>query len=416
MATKTSKKFEAFVELIDDVNKEWVVKKIFIWSDAKEVLSKYSNKYIFVKPPTEVVDQGQLMNSKSISQSDLLWIFEWFSSFKWLPMDRLIDILLKKSRKNSIKNFLSQVRDKIKEGWRVSQVLSNKNYAWVIPGYMNELIRIGESSAKEDETYKILVEKLRMQQKIRSKTIGAMIYPTVVITLAVWLIIFLLIFLVPEFTSIFRWKEKYLPWLTRSVMDTSVWLQHNVLYLLWWIAVFIAMIIFAVRNSYVAKKLWYSFWMKIPIIGWVIKMNTEILILQLLYFWEFAVSNASGSFNYVKLMQMIYDWLENPIYKEQFVKIPTKISEGNTIGTTFENEAPVLSFDLVSYVQFWEESNTLWEKVEYLYKKYTDDLLNFYEGISKVIEPLLIVLLWGAVWYIVWWILLWIMNLANTIR
>jgi type II secretory pathway component PulF len=71
---------------------------------------------------------------------------------------------------------------------------------------------------------------------------------------------------------------------------------------------------------------------------------------------------------------------------------------------------------MISYIQFWEESNSLWEKVEYLYRKDTEDLLNFYDWISKIIEPLLIIFLWVAIWYVVWWIMMWVMNLANTIR
>lgn len=416
MATSENKKYEALVEAIDDKGGEWAVRKVFVWTSAKEVQSKYSHKYIFIKSPEEIVEDNGSQLKGSISQRDLLWVFEWFASFKWLSMDKLTDILYKKAKKQSIKILLSQIKNKIKEGWRISQVLANKQYTRVIPTYMIELIKIGESSAKEDETYKIIVEKLRMQQKIRSKTIGAMIYPIVVVSIAVILIVILLVVLVPRFTEIFKWKEKYLPALTKSVMDTSAWLQNNVVFFFAGIAIFFFAAIFLIRNSYTVRKLWYKLIMNLPVIWWVVRMNTEILILQLFYFWEFAVSNASGNFNYVKLMQMIYDWLENPIYKEQFAIVPSKIEEWLKIWTVLEDNVPDLSFDVISYIQFWEESNSLAEKVEYLYKKYTEDLLNFYEGISKIIEPLLIIFLGAAIWYIVWWIMLWVMNLANTIR
>jgi hypothetical protein len=49
---------------------------------------------------------------------------------------------------------------------------------------------------------------------------------------------------------------------------------------------------------------------------------------------------------------MIYDGLENPVYKEQFAIVPSKIAEGTKIGDTLEKNVPALSYDMISYIQF----------------------------------------------------------------
>ena len=70
-----------------------------------------------------------------------------------------------------------------------------------------------------------LADFLEKAQKLKSKVIGAMIYPTVVITIASVITLLIVIFLVPQFATIFLdFGVKDMPAMTQFLIDMSEWL------------------------------------------------------------------------------------------------------------------------------------------------------------------------------------------------
>jgi len=404
-------KYKAKVIRIDD-NDQKLEEVLFVWTSPSDVVVKNSDKYTFVKDPEEFID---LWKWWALNEKDLLYFFEGISAFEWMDMPRLLELLKRKTKRRNLKIFLEKMKKHLEFGWKMYEIFWSKEYKKSIPSSMYDLIKMWEETQREREVFQIIVEDLRIKRQIRSKTISAMIYPSFVIVVVVALIVFLLLYLVPVFSEIFAWKEDKLPALTQSVFNTSEWLKQNLLLfffsLIWWIFWFW----WSVTRIEPIKRMWIKLMLKTPVIWWLIKMNNEVLILQLIHFWDFAVSAGNEEFWPYELWMMIWQWMSNPIYKDAIADIPEWVQKWNKLNDIIEEKDYLLTPDLIAYITFWEENQKLWEKCQILYRKYTEDLLNFYSWIQKVIEPLLIIIIAFVVWYILGWIIIWVFSIADTI-
>lgn len=141
---------------------------------------------------------------RGVSGQDLLVFTQELSTLirSGLPLDRSLAIMTELTTKESFRDVISDVLDKIKGGKSLAEALSA--HPKVFPKIYVNMIRAGEVGGVLDDILQRLVEYQERSEQLKGHLVSSMIYPALLSVVAVISILILLLFVVPKFTEIFE--------------------------------------------------------------------------------------------------------------------------------------------------------------------------------------------------------------------
>src|SRR5687767_12951936 len=145
-----------------------------------------------------------------------------------LPLVQSLDILAKQSENKALQEVTRAVVFDVESGHTVADALSKHPKAFT-DLYVN-MVAAGEAGGILDTILMRLATFLEKNDALVRKVKGAMIYPTVIMSVAAIAIIVLLLFVIPVFESMFASVGQALPLPTRIVIGASRFLKSY-----WWI-------------------------------------------------------------------------------------------------------------------------------------------------------------------------------------
>ncbi len=132
------------------------------------------------------------------------------------PLERALGILLRQSGDKPRHALIERIRDQVKAGKPLSQVLEEQGGQFSTL-YVS-LVRAGEAGGALDETLRQLSEYLERSQKLRGEVINALIYPAFLVAGVLGSLGLLLAYVVPQFVPIFRDLGVPVPWITEVIL------------------------------------------------------------------------------------------------------------------------------------------------------------------------------------------------------
>src|SRR4051812_25799466 len=136
-----------------------------------------------------------------------------------LPILRSLQILEEQQKPGLLKAIIGGVGDEVEGGGTLSDAMSK--YPKAFDKLYVNMISAGEAGGVLDLILSRLADFMEKAAKLKKKVIGAMIYPTVVITIAVGIVTMIMIFVIPKFEDIFRDFHLDLPAPTKLLMNIS---------------------------------------------------------------------------------------------------------------------------------------------------------------------------------------------------
>jgi general secretion pathway protein F len=128
------------------------------------------------------------------------------------------------------------------------------------------VIGAGEQSGSLGQVLERLADDLEEQQVLKSKLIGAALYPAIVTLVAIVIVLFLVGYVVPQVANVFAGTKRALPFLTVAMLAISDFVRnYGWLVLLAIILITIGSKI-ALRNDNVRER-FDAAWLNIPLIG-----------------------------------------------------------------------------------------------------------------------------------------------------
>jgi len=262
-------------------------------------------------------------------------------------------------------------------------------------------------------------------ESLKRKVKGAMIYPIVVVTVAVGILTFIMIKIVPAFRDIFKEFNLELPPMTELLVNISNWCVQY-WYLIPGIPVTIWLTIKLIRKFKHGRIGWDQYIIKIPIFGNLIEKNILARTTRTL-----GTLVASGV-PILEALNITRDTSGNATFEKMYTKISEAIREGESIAKPMkENSVPgfhpvamffwfcfiggpiglllyLLKFKqrivddiVVNMVDVGEETGELDTMLYKVADTYDEEVAVLTEGLTKLMEPLLIIFLGGAVGFIV---------------
>ena len=142
-----------------------------------------------------------------------------------MPLVQSLDILRERVSNPAFKVVLDGVYEKVKAGTSLSEAFGA--HADIFPAVYSASLTAGERSGNLDAVIRRYVAYEKLIGAVRSRTISALIYPAILVTLMVGLIGIIVLRVVPAFSGFYASFDRQLPLSTRMIVGLSDTLLAN---------------------------------------------------------------------------------------------------------------------------------------------------------------------------------------------
>jgi len=305
-----------------------------------------------------------------------------------VSLPRSLSILSTQSKNPKFKKALAEILEAVNKGKSLSESL--KKYPEIFSELFVSMIKAGEESGTLENVLKNLAYQMEKEHDLRSKIIGAMVYPAVIIFAMVGIGVLMLIMVIPKLAETFRELEIDLPLTTRFVIGLGEFLATK-----WYLFLIIVFVLFFLLKNALktkrGKKILDSITLKIPIISPIIKKTNSAQTLRTLS------SLIVSGIPLVRALRIVSGSLGNIYFKEAMISAIEKIQKGEKLSlalTPYQDLYPPM---VIQMIEIGEETGQTSEILAKLADFYEEEVTNHTKNLSAIMEPLLMLLVGGAV-------------------
>ncbi len=302
-----------------------------------------------------------------------------------LPLLKGLNVLAKQEKDLVLRNTINALADAVQGGSTFSESMAQH------PRIFNKLyinmVKAGELGGVLELVLNRLAEFQEKAQRIKNKVVSAMMYPVIVLFIALVIMLFLLTFIVPKFQAIFQdmLNGKPLPALTQIVIDTSDLLKTR-----WYVplaGVIIIIVAYRMISSTPAGRVLIDrIMLKMPLFGDLTRKSS------ISRFSRTLGTLVTSGVPILQALNITRDTAGNAIVADAVTKVHDAVKEGESIVAPLEASG-VFPPMVISMVDVGEETGQLPEMLLKIAEVYDDEVDNAVEGLTSMLEPLMIVFL-----------------------
>lgn len=303
------------------------------------------------------------------------------------------------------KEQIAEMIDMVDDGDTFSNALSK--FPRTFSGFYVNIVKSGEASGKLQESLLHLADYVEKSYLLTSKVKNAMLYPCVILAGFALIGVLMMVFVVPQLTSIFEENGMELPLPTRILIFTSDFMRDY----------FILLVIAFIGLVYAIKL-----YIKTPTGKEQVDKLLIILppfgdLFRKMYVARFAdnLSILIGSgVPIVNALQISGDVAGNEIYRKIIYSSMDEVRVGGSVAYMFERSdyVPVMVSKMLKIGEKTGKLDFVLKDVADFYTKEVDIAV---DGLTAVIEPILIFVLGGGVGLLVAAIIMPIYQMTETI-
>lgn len=306
-----------------------------------------------------------------------------------LPLLRALEVMIRQEKRPAFKAILEQVADNVRSGNSFSDGLAQHPKVFK-PLFVNTIVA-GEKGGVLDVVLERLAKFMEKDLKTRKKIKSAMIYPTVIISVALLIVAFLLVFIVPKFQEIFSnmLDGAKMPALTQWVIDVSDWLKPTSLVdaaIKIGIIVGAIIVIRVILNTKQGRYAKDYVALKIPKVGDLVQKAAVARFSRTLG------TLLSSGVSILDAIRTTRDIINNAVLADALDKVHDRVRDGEPLAKPLE-QTNVFPTMVTSMIEVGEETGELSPMLDRVADNYEEDLDNAVSSITSLIEPVMIVLL-----------------------
>ncbi len=300
-----------------------------------------------------------------------------------LPLVQCLEILGGQEEHKVFKAIINAVQNDVESGMSLAEAM--KRHPNAFDNLYANMIAAGEAGGILDIILQRLSIYIEKAVKLKNQVKAALMYPIVVLMIAGGVVFIILWKVIPVFASMFAGMGARLPYLTRVVVQASNFIGAYAV----WIIAFMVLAYVALREwhkTYRGRRILDRVVLFTPIIG---ALMLKISIARLCR--TLATLTSSGV--------PILDGLEitartsgNAIVEDSIMSVRKSVEEGKTISGPLQ-ETKVYPMMVCQMVSVGEQTGALDQMLSKIADFYEDEVDTAVNGLMKLIEPLMIVIL-----------------------
>jgi type IV pilus assembly protein PilC len=298
-----------------------------------------------------------------------------------MPLVQSLDLLKRRVESPAFRSVLDDVHERVRGGAALSDAFAA--HGGVFPSVYTASLVAGERSGSLDTVLRRYVEHTKIIATVKRKTISALVYPAVLITLALVLLAIMVLRVIPAFSDFYGTFGAELPLITRVIVGLSVFIRSQLL------------LILAVVALGAAGFVW---WLRLP--GQKARFDHAILNVPLLgdVARKFATSQMArtlatllgGGLPLVHALDIAGQSVGNRYVARQLQTVGVRVREGASFAAGLE-ERRVFPEVAVKMAEVGESTGALQEMLNTVADFYDEEIATNMERFVALVEPVLLV-------------------------
>lgn len=305
-----------------------------------------------------------------------------------ISLARALGILERQTQNFRFKKIMGEVLDGINKGQGLSDGL--KKFPGVFSSLFVSMIKAGEESGSLPASLEAVGAQLEKSYVMGKKIRGAMMYPAIVLVAIILIGALMLIYVVPALSETFKSMNVELPKSTQFIIWLSGQLVANTLTFFLSLVALVGLFVFAVRTER-GKRVYDSTLLHLPIFGNIIKEVNAARTARTLS------SLISAGVEMRQAISITRDVLQNVFYKEIMAEAEKAVEKGLTLSGVFKEKTDLYPVMVGEMVEVGEETGRLSNMLENIASFYEDEVDIVTKDMSSLIEPILMLVIGGAV-------------------
>ena len=329
--------------------------------------------------------KGFSFGKKKVKTEDILIFSKQFATMvkAGLPILEVLAMLRDQLESPAIKEVIEDIRKSLEGGVTLSKCF--EKYPQYFDNVYCNLIKAGEASGKLDVFLLKIVDSLEKKEKIKKKIKSALMYPTIMFTVAITVSAFMLIKVVPVFAKMYDGMGIALPKPTAVIMSMSDFLRGT-----GGMVMLISVIIFVIAFRYLTTKnaaiqyKWHKQVLKLPVFG-------EMILKSLLARISLILGNLSAAgVNLLESLEIAKSVSNNVVVTEALENVKKGVFSGDTLTKLFLKE-PLFPPTFSQLISVGEQTGQLDEMFGSVATYYEEEFDTTVDNMSSLIEPIMIV-------------------------
>ncbi len=305
-----------------------------------------------------------------------------------LPLVQCLDILSSQEPNKYFKSVLTDVKESVESGMTFADSL--RKHPKVFDSLFVNLVAAGEIGGILDTILNRLATYIEKNVKLVRQVKGAMTYPIGILVVAGGVVFALLKFVIPTFEKMFAdFGNAKLPTLTQVVINASHWFGQ------WWWAVIIGLVAFGYAfkqfiSTERGREIFDTALLKFPIIG---KLLRKVAVAK---FTRTLGTMIASGVPILDALDIVAKAANNKVIEKAIYFVRDKISEGSNMADPLAktNVFPSMVVQMIAVGESTGAMDTMLQKIADFYE---DEVEVAVEGLTKLLEPIMMVFIGGIV-------------------
>jgi general secretion pathway protein F len=320
-----------------------------------------------------------------------------------IPLVEALNAMVEQTEKETLKVTLTKVRDDVNEGLSLGKAMVQ--HPRVFDNIFVNMVEAGEASGTLGLVLLRLADLKEAQMRLKNKIVSGMMYPVLMMLVAAGLLVGIFVFVIPRLTKIFESMNKPIPAITKVLIIVSDLLTN------WWFVFLFLAIMTAVMfrrwtNSKTGRPKWDRFRLKAPIFG---NLNRMIAITR----FASTMSTLLGAgVPILTAMTIARNLVGNVHIANAIEQARENITEGQSIADPLKRsgEFPPM---VIHMIAIGERTGELPDMLRNVSENYEEQVTAGIDGLTALLEPMMIVGMGGVVGFIVISIFIPLLEISN---
>lgn len=293
-----------------------------------------------------------------------------------------LDIMVKQTENAALAKVTEQVKTDVEGGASLSESLAKHPKAF--SDLYTNMVKAGEISGTLPTILNQLATLLEKRRALQNKVKSSLFLPSMVLGFCVLVTIVLIVFVVPRFAAVFEDVGADLPGPTRILVGISEDIRGPKGGVF---AVGVVLFVFAFRMITRTEKggfVWDKIKLKLPLFGSLIMKNVVATFARI-----FGLLDRSGV-NILDSLEIVAGTVGNRIVARAIREASTSIQQGESLSEPLKR-SQVFPPMVTHMIVVGEETGTVETMLSKIADLYEDDVERTLEGLTKLIEPLMMI-------------------------
>jgi type IV pilus assembly protein PilC len=298
-----------------------------------------------------------------------------------MPLVQSLDLLKRRVESPVFRRVLDDVHEKVRSGTALSDAFAA--HGDLFPSVYNASLLAGERSGNLDAVLRRYVEYTKIIQKVKSKTVSALVYPAVLTLLALALVTIIVLKVVPAFADFYGTFGADLPVATKVILAVSEFVRGQFL-----------LIVIAVVSAVAATLVWVRqpgqkarfdhLLLRLPMLGQVAKKFSTSQMARTL------ATLLGGGLPLVHALDIASRSVGNQYMAQQLDIVSARVREGESFAAALEARK-VFPEVAVKMAEVGESTGALQDMLNTVADFYDEEIATTMERFITLVEPVLLV-------------------------